>query len=149
MDKKCCQCRKKRNLADFAANRSKKDRLQTICKECSRRKNKEWYAKNRRRKIERTLANKLKLYDEYRRRLRLILEEGCQLCGERDIAVLQFHHADGKDFNIVEGVWSAFSWKRIVGELKKCVCLCANCHRKVHYYGLSVEKCNRCVVSMV
>lgn len=45
---------------------------------------------------------------------------------------LDFHHVNPneKDFNI-SGSHSR-SWEKIELELKKCVLLCANCHREIH-----------------
>jgi len=43
------------------------------------------------------------------------------------------HHLDSseKDFGISSRGYTR-SWKRVQEELKKCVLLCANCHREVH-----------------
>ena len=58
----------------------------------------------------------------------------CALCGyHRAIAAFDFHHRDSrkKEFGISQdGLTRA--WSRIERELKKCVLLCANCHREVH-----------------
>jgi hypothetical protein len=45
---------------------------------------------------------------------------------------LEFHHLDPskKDFSI-----SSFKFEEmhmVISELKKCACLCANCHREIH-----------------
>jgi predicted HNH restriction endonuclease len=32
------------------------------------------------------------------------------------------------------------SLKRIVEEIGKCVILCSNCHRKLHYHNKSIEQ---------
>ena len=56
----------------------------------------------------------------------------CSSCGyDRCIQALEFHHldADKKDFNISGKIRS---WVALEEELKKCVMLCANCHREVH-----------------
>jgi 5-methylcytosine-specific restriction endonuclease McrA len=56
---------------------------------------------------------------------------GCRL---RDpVDALEFHHLDPttKEFGIsTEGI--PRRWDKIEAELKKCVLLCANCHREVH-----------------
>lgn len=57
----------------------------------------------------------------------------CKICSySRAPSVLELHHLDPtkKEFSITNG--SLKSWKRIETELKKCVLLCANCHREVH-----------------
>ena len=56
---------------------------------------------------------------------------GCGLCEPVD--ALEFHHLDPKtkEFGIsTEGI--PRRWDKIAAELKKCVLLCANCHREVH-----------------
>lgn len=48
-------------------------------------------------------------------------------------AALEFHHLnkDEKDFAIsARGLTR--SWIKIESELKKCVLVCANCHREIH-----------------
>lgn len=55
----------------------------------------------------------------------------CQKCGyDRCPEALDFHHLDPreKDFTIS----SRLGWEAVVEELKKCVLLCANCHREAH-----------------
>lgn len=60
--------------------------------------------------------------------------KGCKRCPEKHPATLDFHHRDPrkKEFNIAAG---PTSMKRLLAELKKCIVLCANCHRKEHYRG--------------
>ena len=57
----------------------------------------------------------------------------CQLCGySKCLAALEFHHIGKKKFSpsYIIGRWA---WKKATKELKKCVLLCANCHREVEY----------------
>ncbi len=62
-------------------------------------------------------------------------ERACSKCGEDHPACLDFHHKDSKtkDFNV--GNVRAWGWgkERMILEIKKCVILCSNCHRKMHY----------------
>lgn len=59
---------------------------------------------------------------------------GCLLCGEREACCLTAHHVEpgDKEFNISEAVRGKVGMKRMISELAKCVCLCQNCHAKVH-----------------
>lgn len=54
----------------------------------------------------------------------------CIDCGETDVRVLQFDHVDPrtktKDVSLLI---RAYSWKRALPEIAKCVVRCANCHR--------------------
>ena len=58
----------------------------------------------------------------------------CQ-CGESDPVCLDFHHIDGdKEIELSK---AAIKWgwsdPRLISELKKCIVLCSNCHRKLHH----------------
>lgn len=66
------------------------------------------------------------IVDEYRK-------AGCLLCSENEPYCLVFHHLDPaiKDKPISAAINRTWSRNRILAEIEKCVCLCANCHRKV------------------
>ena len=58
----------------------------------------------------------------------------CAECGINDHRVLEFHHLDKKEKEF------AISWAhdnksidKIEKEIKKCIVLCANCHRLLHW----------------
>jgi len=57
----------------------------------------------------------------------------CVVCGEDNPACLDFHHKNPKEKDILIGRASAYSLDRIKAEVKKCVIICANCHRKLHF----------------
>lgn len=59
---------------------------------------------------------------------------GCINCREEAECCLVAHHIDStqKDFALGVARWSAHGRKRVLRELAKCVCLCANCHTKLH-----------------
>lgn len=76
---------------------------------------------------------------EWRRntKLKLIACMGndCQICGyNKSINALEFHHLDPdqKDFTISKMRSNPKSWLKITKELKKCILVCANCHREIH-----------------
>lgn len=68
-----------------------------------------------------------RLIDDFRRR-------GCRLCGETEPCCLSAHHIDPttKEDSIGELMRRSVKLDRLRRELAKCVCLCENCHRKVH-----------------
>ena len=86
------------------------------------------------RTIEKKKIYKKKIYDLISR---LTGEEkmkyGCSHCGYNKYAVaLDFHHVDRADkFQNVSSYWrtSMKQFKKIREEWKKCIVLCANCHR--------------------
>ena len=59
----------------------------------------------------------------------------CQACGYSKCQdSLELHHIDPteKEFGIGAIRANPISWDKIVTELRKCILLCANCHREVH-----------------
>lgn len=59
----------------------------------------------------------------------------CIICGySKCKAALDFHHIDPtqKDFSLGAARGSIINWNKLVEEVKKCVILCANCHREIH-----------------
>ena len=58
----------------------------------------------------------------------------CQKCGETHIATLSFHHVDPLEKEgLVAELVKGRDWNVIEQEIKKCVLLCENCHRKTHF----------------
>lgn len=59
----------------------------------------------------------------------------CEQCGENHPACLDFHHVKDEDkYGCVSSmVHAGYCVKRIEAEIKKCMVLCSNCHRKLHY----------------
>lgn len=59
----------------------------------------------------------------------------CQCCGyDKCMQALEFHHIDPtqKDFGLGAKGYTR-SWDKNKEELDKCVMVCANCHREIHY----------------
>lgn len=59
----------------------------------------------------------------------------CAKCGDSRHYVLDFHHAirSDKSFDVSLSGSNTYSIKNIISEIKKCICLCSNCHREFHY----------------
>lgn len=58
----------------------------------------------------------------------------CSVCGyDRCIGALEFHHVDPsvKEFGIGNG--NTRSFESLKKEIDKCILVCANCHREIHY----------------
>jgi len=47
--------------------------------------------------------------------------------------VLDFHHIDKETKEFTIGTIKKGSKEKILKEIDKCVCLCANCHREFHH----------------
>lgn len=57
----------------------------------------------------------------------------CQKCGyDKCVYALDFHHLEKneKEFNISK---STTNWERLKIELDKCILVCSNCHREIHF----------------
>lgn len=93
--------------------------------------NRRYYKANRKRERARILARKQQIADWLASQKANL---SCMRCGECEPVCLDFHHRKGeqKDFNL--GYVKAWGWgrKRIEAEMKKCIVLCSNCHRKEH-----------------
>lgn len=73
---------------------------------------------------------------------RLKMLYGCHLCRARPHpCALDFHHRDPstKKFGLSTGCASR-KWSALCEEIKKCVILCANCHRRVGFGDLKEKR---------
>lgn len=67
----------------------------------------------------------------------------CCICEKTFIPeIYEFHHinASEKTKGLSYGVAYSWSWKRIVQELRKCIMVCANCHRLIEYGNKEIPK---------
>jgi hypothetical protein len=65
----------------------------------------------------------------------------CTVCGENHPATLDFHHVvRSPDNKKVHRLVGDGLYKKALEEIKKCVVLCANCHRKHHYEEAKMKK---------
>lgn len=105
---------------------------------------KRWYERNKETHKANTKANKEKGKLAWRG-FKATLK--CALCSENHPWTLDFHHivrdpSNKKVYKLVSGGM----YKQAIKEIReKCVVLCANCHRKGHYYekhGIPAETPN-------
>jgi hypothetical protein len=128
----CTTCKLDKPLTGFNKNKSRKDGLQSRCRDCQKSQNNLGYILNPNRKASCQKArDKLKgwnkrLVNRYKSYM------GCSCCGEEEPCVLDFHHLDPqfKEDGLAKLV--GYSTKRLKEEIRKCIVLCSNCHRKVH-----------------
>lgn len=110
--KKCPKCGIEKLSSFFNSSKSRK--IASYCKECL-------YTLQKRRWRE--------------RKCKAIAMMGgkCSNCGyDKCVNALEFHHLDVENKDYDWGKLRMLAWKRIVEELKKCILLCANCHREIH-----------------
>ena len=56
----------------------------------------------------------------------------CIICGESEKVCIDYHHINSEDKDFTIGKHRGRSKEWLLHEMSKCVCLCSNCHRKVH-----------------
>lgn len=112
---KICPCCNIYYSSDEFYRRRKSTDLSVYCKICTNRQAIERFREAKRRAVE--------------------YKGGCcQVCSyDRCINALEFHHLDPtkKDFSISQAKNKSFD--KIKSELDKCILVCANCHREIHY----------------
>ena len=101
------------------------------CIEKSRECNRRWYNNHKEKQVRRVQKRKNELwfwFSEYKKKFK------CARCGENHPACLDFHHIkkQNKDNWVSTLVNWGYSKEKIEQEIKKCIPLCANCHRKLH-----------------
>ena len=109
-----------------------------------------WYAKNKKKHKKYVRAATLKQRERIRGLLAVFKAQGCCLCPEIEPCCLDAHHTNPnkKDFAIGDSLRMVYSLKKIEAELRKCVCVCRNCHAKIHAGLLRVvAKFGKAVVS--
>lgn len=138
--KKCSRCKSDRSIAEYSSNKKAKDGLQSNCKRCATEVAKDWYRLNvTRPEVHTRLKN---YYKERQQEFKEIVDNikiklGCLKCEENAPCCLDFHHAEGKKHKEISWLIKTKNKQALLLELVKCVCLCSNCHRKLHA-GLAV-----------
>ncbi len=132
--KKCSSCGLTKEKSEFFFKNKEKNILQSICKECKREVDRKSYSENRnnrklkiRQGAKRTKNKVREFYFEYKKNCE------CSVCGEKRWYVLDFHHLENKTDGISEIVSQGSSLRKLKEELKKCIPVCSNCHREIHY----------------
>lgn len=136
--KHCGNCSTDKPVSEFNKNSRKSDGLQTQCRPCTKISNNASYKVSAKRRTtikdrNRSVAKHNRLFvTRYKRFC------GCKLCGEREPVALDLHHLnpDEKDDEVARLM--RYGLKVLKAEIRKCVVLCANCHRKVHAGILTV-----------
>ena len=134
MDTKICfHCKKELPLDEFRWKNKAKGQKHSWCKECEKKRDKQYYQESLTRKanvLENTKNQKIRnavIVAQYR-------ESGCKKCGDKRSYVLDFHHRDSTTKNeTINYLMKSGGEQTLLNELKKCDVLCANCHREFHY----------------
>ena len=92
---------------------------------------KKYYLKNKEKFSGRTNLFRLNISSKIEK---IKSEKGCSKCGEMHPACLDFHHIDEKEKDHgISWIMRNSSKFLLENEMKKCIVLCSNCHRKLHW----------------
>jgi hypothetical protein len=137
--RKCSMCLQELPKGMFGNHSKGREGLRSRCKACNRVEARQTYQRNpapykaRARAFSRTQAGALKSWLN-----QVKAEHGCCVCGEADPVVLDFHHVQEKDLAVTTAVSKGVT--AVERELRKCVVLCANDHRRVHAGVIDVSQ---------
>jgi hypothetical protein len=135
MTKMCTKCNQIKHNTEFRKQSARKDGLTYWCRSCFKQFQSEGY-KNRykfkqtKREIARR-KNNSKFVNE--------LKTKCVICGEVETCCLDFHHKDPSEKDFTISTSHHRSQKVLLEEIAKCICVCSNCHRKIHAGVISLE----------
>ena len=158
MVKVCTKCGIEKDVSEFNKNSRAKDGLFSWCRSCANAQSRKWYHENWVHSLETTKLyqqknpDKVTQYrlqhreqilqrnkDRYIKGKELVesLKTSCLKCGETRKYLIDFHHIEpsNKSFEVSKGT-TGRSHEKVIAEIKKCVCMCRNCHTEYHYlYG--------------
>tara|TARA_R110000803_G_scaffold58151_2_gene116364 strand:+ start:386 stop:763 length:378 start_codon:yes stop_codon:yes gene_type:complete len=101
-------------------------------KEKQRKAQREYAVRNKAENLVRSNARKRKIRKWFED---LKADLQCSACPENHSACLEFHHVDenSKHGCVSSMVQGGYKISKIEKEIAKCIVLCSNCHRKLHY----------------
>ena len=123
----CKKCGRELPISEFDEGRHQ-------CKECRR----EYRRQHRREKPEIHRAQQARRQERVKEWF-YELKTPCIICGEDEPVCIDFHHKDPNEKEFTIGKHRSRSRAWLLQEISKCVCLCANCHRKVHAGLINLE----------
>lgn len=127
----CSKCNKEKNENDFYLKNTQTGKRQGVCKNCKLEEGKEHYKKNKSKYIFKAIQSNKKILEWYRNYKSTLK---CSRCEENHPSTLDFHHLDpSQKENTVFNILQSKGRLRAIEEIKKCIVLCSNCHRKLHW----------------
>jgi len=140
--KVCSCCKIEKSWDDFYMRNDTKA-PQSQCKKCTLIRTKEHYQKNKEtiKLKHKSPIVRAKMYKQRFERVRKNKQKAidykggkCARCGyNKCMAAMDFHHIDlSKKERQVSDILGG-AWEKSKKELDKCILLCANCHRELHY----------------
>ena len=122
-----CKIEKEINNENFSFDKSR-DRWFSVCKPCAAIRTEKYRQNNKDKWRKSTKLHSIKV----KKVIKEWKSKGCSRCDEKRYWVIDAHHVDEstKDFAIGTTMRGIEITKQ---ELEKCIPLCSNCHRDLHY----------------
>ena len=112
----CSKCGKEKPITEFAFRDKKRGTRRAECKQCISERQKKKYREHK------------EELNEYKKQC------ACAKCGDNRFYVLDFHHVNPDNkIDTIARLCTRSSKQATWDEVKKCICLCSNCHREFHY----------------
>jgi len=127
----CPACKKELSFDHFSWKNKQRGLRNSWCKACQKTRKDQHYKDNKQLYINKAAARRkenILFLNQYKG------QRGCIKCPEKEPCALVFHHLDplAKESTLTEAARRGWSRQRLLEEIKKCVVMCANCHRKLH-----------------
>ena len=124
----CRNCKRELPIDQFELEHTKNgDSRRGTCRECRAKYRKEWREKN-----PDLYRAQMTRHQDRQTDWLYTMKKPCIICGESEPVAIDFHHIDPKEKDFTIGKHRGKSREWLSQEIAKCVCLCSNCHRKVH-----------------
>ena len=130
-EKRCSGCHKLKLFNQFYKDKSKKYGLSSRCIDC----HKKYYEVYKKKS---GYMERIAKYNKGHRQKRkkwiiMLMGNKCALCGKSyDEICYDFHHTDKTKREFPIGRLLGYSKIRLLKEARKCIMVCANCHRIIH-----------------
>lgn len=144
-NKICSRCGINKPSSDYTIINDKRGKIPYLfnqCKKCKSEYQKSYqkkYDSEYAKKYRQNNQDKIKQWDRagYEKRKKrwenFMKTQKCSRCGISDHRVLQWHHIDPSTKTMTIGAQARQGkWDQIMEEVKKCICVCANCHFILH-----------------
>ena len=144
--KVCAKCKEEKLACDFYVKIRGLKRQQYLtprCKKCDiedKKKYRKPYDSNYFLTWKEKNKDKVKKYENktYKKRKKIwedfMKQQKCSKCGIADFRVLQWHHINPEEKTMTIGASAKImNLNLVMEEVKKCICVCANCHFILHY----------------
>lgn len=134
--KPCSKCKQLKPETDFNLRSKLTGKLQASCRACTQFEGKRHYSNNKQ-----AVKSKVRIRSKHYRNQCTEWKQQlhCSSCSENKYYCLDFHHLDP---NIKDGsvgrLLATNSISLALKEIEKCIIVCSNCHRKIHYGDIEV-----------